>query len=67
MPNEYVTIKLTANQEKQLRSIMGNAMQDRRNVLFLATAAPGDDGAWRLQVGRFPMTAYKKLMKLIAV
>jgi hypothetical protein len=67
MTNEYVTIKLTKNQALQLSSIIGEAYTlERANCLFIATAAP-DNGSWRMQVAKFPVSVYKKLMKLIAV
>jgi hypothetical protein len=65
--NEYVTIKLTKNQALQLSSIVGAAyMQERCNCLFICTAA-ADNGSWRMQVAKFPLSVYKKLMKLIPV
>ncbi len=68
MNNEIITLLLTKEQQRQLSNIVEAAyMQERANVLFIATASPGENGGWKLQVKKFPVAVYKKLAKLIVV
>jgi hypothetical protein len=57
-------ISLTPQQEDALAPIVREALEARRNVLFVATAVPRD-GAWHLQVMNVPPTIGPKLRRLL--
>jgi hypothetical protein len=59
-----VEFSLNGEQEELLAPLVRQASCSRRNILFLATAAP-HNGAWRLQVIEVSPTTGSKILKLI--
>ena len=61
-----VEFPLTPEQKALLAPIVRAASAKRRNILFLATAAPSPNGSWRLQVANVAPATGSKILGLIS-
>ena len=59
-----IEIRLTDQQIEIVGPLVRDAVSNRQNVLFIATAAP-DLGNWRFQVTTVSFKTGQKLLKLI--